>query len=84
MSQNPLFTIQSKAQTDTAFRNRLKADPRAVLQEAGLNVPASMQIKVVEDSANSRTLVLPPPAGELSEAELESVAGGKSWTDLSY
>jgi hypothetical protein len=84
MALNPLLTIQSKAQNDAAFRSRVKSDPHGVLKEAGLNVPASMQIKVVEDSANSRTIVLPPAAGELSEAELESVAGGKSWLDPSY
>ncbi len=53
-------------------------DPRATLAEAGLDVSATVEIAVVEDSAEKRHLVLPPkPAdGEISEDALVGVAAG--------
>jgi hypothetical protein len=57
------------------------ANPKAVIQrEFGLAVPASVEIRVVEETPTSAYLVLPAaPVGagqELSEQELEAVAGG--------
>ncbi len=55
------------------------SDPHAALVEAGVEVPAGTTIKVVEDTADTRHLVLPVApgdAGELSAEELEKVAGG--------
>ena len=55
------------------------ADPKAVLQEQGVTVPAGMQVKVVEDTDQVRHLTLPTrPAGELAEGELVQVAGGRA------
>ena len=69
--------LVTKATSDPAFRAALLANPRAALdQEIGLSVPADFQLKVIEESANSMCLVLPAAEGELSDMELESVAGG--------
>jgi hypothetical protein len=71
-----------KAVRDPVFRQKLIATPRlAVEQEIGISLPKLVDIKVVEQSTNVRYLVLPEPAsngkaGELSDAELETVAGG--------
>jgi len=67
-----------KAWEDPAFKQRLVADPRGVLQEHGLPLPAGKAVRVVEDTAGTVHLVLPPkPAdGELSDEQLEQVAGG--------
>jgi hypothetical protein len=73
--------VVARAWSDDAFKQRLLADPQAVLAEAGLPVPANLQLEVHEATPTHLHLVLPPPpqgrAGEkLSEADLEEVAGG--------
>ena len=76
--------IVAKAWQDEAFKQGLLANPQAVLQEHGIAVPDGVTVRVVEDTAEientaeSVYLVLPPrPAsGELSDDELEQVAGG--------
>jgi hypothetical protein len=68
----------AKAWADDAFKKKLLADPAGVLKEHGLIVPASIQLKVVENSDKVLYLTLPikPTAEELSEEELHRVAGG--------
>ena len=71
--------IVANAWQDDAFKKRLLANPAAVLKEQGLEVSAGVQIRVVENTDQVIHLTLPakPRAGELSEDELEGVAGGK-------
>jgi hypothetical protein len=68
---------------DDAFRQRLLADPKAVVEEElGTRLPERIRVSAVEESADIIYLVLPSssPVGregeELSEEELEAVAGG--------
>jgi hypothetical protein len=70
--------LVSKAWGDAALKKRLLADPAAVLKEHGLIVPAGITVKVVEntDKVIHLTLPQPPSAAELSEQELQAVAGG--------
>ena len=47
-----------------AYRSRAVREPRQVLRELGLEVPAERQIRVVDSSSEMRYMVLPlPPAG---------------------
>ena len=74
---NKLGQVVAKAWQDEAFKQRLLANPQAVLQEHGIAVPDGVTVRVVEDTAETKHLVLPTnPAGELSDDELERVAGG--------
>jgi hypothetical protein len=63
---------------DEAFKKRPLADPMAVMKEAGADLPEGLQFKVVEDTDRLVHLILPPKPdlGELSEEQLELVAGG--------
>lgn len=56
-----------------AYRSRAVSEPRAVLREFGLEIPAGREIRVWDSSAEMRYMVLPQrPAGTegLSEADL--------------
>jgi len=46
--------VTATAQADAAYRSRYLADPKAVLREAGLEVPESVTVHVIEGTpANS-------------------------------
>jgi hypothetical protein len=67
---------------DEEFRQRLLDDPKGTMQqELGSRLPESVEVRVVEESADTIYLVLPSASvvgegGELSDEALESVAGG--------
>jgi len=71
--------ILSRSTTDMDFRRQLVSDPRAALSaHFGREIPESVNIRFME-SGGTPTVVLPEPAdpnAELSEADLEAVAGG--------
>ena len=69
----------AKALKDPKFREALKKDPAAAVEkELGIKVPKGLKIRIVEDSADTVHLVLPPAAqsGRLNEDQLGSVSGG--------
>ena len=70
--------VVARAWADPAFKQRLLANPADALREEGIEVPPGIELRIVEDTEQVRHLALPPkPAeGELSEEELERVAGG--------
>lgn len=73
--------VIARARTNEAFRRRLLADPAAVLKEEGVEIPAGLELSVVEDTGNVVHLVIPEPPppplpDELSDEQLEHVAGG--------
>ena len=79
--------IAERIAADPAFRDALLADPRGVLSEiVGLDIPDTVQIILHEESLTQIHLTV-PSSSELSEADLELVAGGMCWSegcDLGY
>jgi hypothetical protein len=75
-----------KAMKDDSFRQQLLNDPKEVIEsEFGRKIPESIQIKVLEENANTVYIILPHivvanPEMELTDAELYSVAGGEAWS----
>jgi hypothetical protein len=69
---------------DEDFRQRLLDDPKGTIeQELEIQLPESVEVRAVEESAETIYLVLPSASrvgqgGELSDQELEDVSGGKS------
>jgi hypothetical protein len=76
-----------KALKDENFRKELIADPKAVVEKEigkikeGMKLPATLEIKVIEQPANAIYLVLPTVTDELSDEALDGVAGGKDFKD---
>ena len=65
---------------DEDIRQRLLDDPKGTVeQELATQLPEDVEVSVVEESAQTIYLVLPsasPIGGELSDQDLEQVAGG--------
>lgn len=78
--------LMMRAMEDDAFRELLLKNPRAAVeQEMGKPLPASFKVSVVEEPNDTLVLVVPPkasPGGEMSDAELEAVAGAGWYRDL--
>ncbi len=71
----------ARAGRDAAFRQELFNSPKAVIQrELGVSIPAETEVQVLEPTDTKAYMVLPARTAtegeELSEEELEAVAGG--------
>ena len=71
-----LSQIIAKCWADEGFKRKLLADPATMLTAEGLEVPAGFSIKAVEDNDKVRHLVIPARPDELSDEDLDRVAGG--------
>src|ERR1700694_2515809 len=75
------------AAKDPEYRRALLANPKRVLEEQMQSkLPDSLHVKVVEETPDTIYLVAPYVAaagGELSDTDLEKVAGGKGKSDSS-
>ena len=72
-----------KSLQDDAFRRRLMEDPKgAVEEELGTRLSEGVQVRAIQETADTIYLVLPPRAeteqssAELSDEALQAVAGG--------
>jgi Nitrile hydratase, alpha chain len=79
----------SRAAKDSTFKQQLLQDPQKIVGEMlGTEIPQNYEIKVFEQPANTLYLVIPEHiennsgGAELSEEDLEAVAGGCSFKVL--
>jgi hypothetical protein len=85
--------IIAKAWSDDAFMTQLKNEPKPIMDSYGITELDAFHVQVVEDpnakmgdwhiqghgTNATYTVAIPPkPSGELSDSELETVAGGCS------
>ena len=79
--QDTFKKIVERASTDQNFRKLALSRPNeAVEQVSGMAVPPGVNLRFVDNAGASYTLVLPDArkaGSELSDAELEQVAGGR-------
>jgi len=72
--------VARRAIVDPEFRKLAVSNPeQALAQFTDHPLPKGIAIRFVDNSGPTKTFVLPPlmtPTGELSEKELEQVAGG--------
>lgn len=71
--------VIKKAWEDEAFRQRLLKDATAVLKEEGVEVPAGLEVRAVENTDTVFHLVLPARrvGAALTDAQLEGISGGE-------
>ena len=77
--RNQLAELFAACWKDEALKARFQSDPKAVLAEHGIDVPANMNVNVVENSDNTVHITMPAAPdgdGELSVEQLAAVAGG--------
>ena len=60
---------------DPAYRSRIVREPRKVLAEFGLEVPAAKEVRVWDSSAEVRYLVLPERPAGTEDMDEEALAG---------
>ena len=78
--RNQLAELFAACWKDEALKARFMTDPKTVMAEHGIAVPADMNVNVVENSDNTVHITMPMApagAGELSDEELSNAAGGK-------
>jgi Nitrile hydratase, alpha chain len=79
-------TLVRRSLQDEEFRQRLLDDPKGTVeQELGTRLPEGVEVRAVQESADTIYLVLPSTSpigggGEISDEDLEAVAGG-AYTD---
>ena len=68
--------IMLRATEDAAFRARLLADPKGVVEaEAGVSFPADYTFHIHEETATDAHMIL-PSGSRLTTQDLQTVAGG--------
>ena len=81
-AEQAIAQIVKRAQTDSEFRQLCLNEPNAAaIKATGKNIPEDFTLRFVENQGADLTVVLPEiidPNAELSDAELEQVAGGGS------
>ena len=87
-ASNPLFRKAiAKAHSDANFKARLRQNPKSAIAELTVeNLPEDLDICVHENTSNLKHLVIfvDSASEELSERELEAVAGGVSVIKLPF
>ena len=83
-------TLVRRSVEDEGFRRRLLEDPKGTVeQELGTPLPEGVEVRAVEETPDTVYLVLPSASpgfagggAELSEEDLEAVAGGSdTWLE---
>src|SRR4029078_1363291 len=71
-------SVIAKCWSDDGFKKKLLADPAATLKAEGVKfeLPEGMTLKAVENTVKVYHVIIPPKPTELSEDELDMVAGG--------
>ncbi len=69
--------LVAKAWKDEAFKAEFLSDPTKLFNENDMETPENMEIRVVENTADTIHFILPPePSDELSDEMLADMSGG--------
>jgi len=76
--------IKEKSVSDPNFRSQLLSDPvTAIAEHTGMDLPKGIKLRFIENNGAALTVVLPDMfSEELSDSDLEGVAGGDAWIEV--
>jgi hypothetical protein len=66
----------AKCWSDESFKQKLLADPATTLKAEGVELPAGLTVNAVENTDQVFHLVIPAKPTDLSDEDLDKVAGG--------
>jgi hypothetical protein len=69
---NKYHQLVARAWDDLEFKDRLLADPGAVFQEHGIELPRGVEVRVYENTAQAWHFVLPAKVTDLSDDVLRA------------
>jgi hypothetical protein len=68
--------VVRRAWADPAYLVRLRADPRAALEEElGVSLPSRLQVMLVEERSDCMCIVLPVDLSAISERDSQAMTG---------
>src|SRR6476620_8873779 len=72
--------LTAKAWADENFKKKLLSDPAATLKAEGvdLKLPSGMSLRAVENTEKVFHFVIPAKPTDLTEEDLDAVAGGRN------
>ena len=78
--------IIAKAWSDDVYKQKLLNETAATLLGEGIELPVGVELKVLENTPQVTYVVLPqkPSKTELSDEDLDGVAGGKNKSVVPY
>jgi predicted ATPase len=66
-----------KAWADSEFKKQLLSDPKSAIEkEIGQSLPENFVVKALEETSNTAYIRIPRNPEELSDSEMDNVAGG--------
>ena len=68
--------VVRRAWADPAYRDRLRHDPRAALEdELGISLPSRLRVTLVEEGPDHMCIVLPVDLSGISERDSQAMTG---------
>lgn len=72
--------VIAKCWSDESFKIKLLADPAAILKAEGVTVPDGVSVSALENTDKVLHLVIPAKPTDLSDDDLDNVAGGATFS----
>jgi len=83
--QKAYSKLAAKAWSDAEFKAELLADPMKVFKENSMEVPVGIEVRIVENTADTMHFILPPkPSDELIDEKLSFVGSERDILHINH